>query len=113
MHESSVARHVLEIVLSQAAGQGARRVHRVTGRVAEAEALSVESLSAHFQAQASRTIAAGARLDLALFQVQARCRACTKTFDLDHHFRICPGCGSADLDVLGQPGVWIEALEVE
>ncbi len=111
MHESSLARAILELALARTADAGGGRIVRVTGRIAETEALSREALSLNFAAQAVGTPAAGAELALALEHVKARCRGCETVYEPDHHVTLCPGCGSLDGEELGERGVWIAAIE--
>jgi hydrogenase nickel incorporation protein HypA/HybF len=85
----------------------------VRGWVAETEALSAESLALQFAAHARGTLADGARLDIRLMHVEARCRSCGQSYAPAHHILICPACGGTEADLLGQTGLGIEALEVE
>ena len=113
MHESLLARQMLQVVLERAASEGAARVHRVHGWIAESESLRPESLQFHFAAHAAGTPAEGARLDLDLTFVPARCRACGAEYEPDHHVLLCPACGSTDGELLGPTGLGIDTIEVE
>jgi hydrogenase nickel incorporation protein HypA/HybF len=113
MHESTLAKQIVSVVLERAAAEGATRVRAVHGWLAESEALSAESLSFHFSAHARGTPAEGALLALKLTQVQARCLACRDTYAPDHHVLLCPRCGSTHGELLGQTGLSIESLDVE
>jgi hydrogenase nickel incorporation protein HypA/HybF len=84
----------------------------VRGRVAETESLSGESIELHFRAHARGTPAAGARLELQLVHVEARCRACGEIYRPEHHVLLCPRCGSLDGEALGEAGLWIESIEL-
>jgi hydrogenase nickel incorporation protein HypA/HybF len=110
MHESALARRLLDAVLERAAGA---RVRAVRGWVADGEALSPESLAFHFAAHARGTLAEDARLELELTRVEARCVACRCTYAPEHHVALCPACGSADAELLGEAGLGLHALEVE
>ena len=124
MHESSLARKILELSLAEAAraggtsgpgglgGLGEVRVDVVRGRVAETETLSREALELHFHAHAAGTPAAHARLEIELVHVAARCRACGATYLPEHHVLLCMRCGSTDGEELGATGLWIESIEV-
>jgi hydrogenase nickel incorporation protein HypA/HybF len=112
MHESSLARQILELSLAEAARAGGSRVRAVRGRVAETETLSRTSLELHFHARAAGTPAAGARLEIELVHVEARCRACGAIYRPEHHVVLCAGCGSTDGELLGATGLWIESIEV-
>lgn len=113
MHESTLARQVLDTVLQRSVSEGASRVRVVRGWVAETESLSAESLSFHFTAHARGTSAEGAQLLLDLIHVAARCRACGHTYAPEHHLLLCPGCGSTDGEELGQTGLAVTSIEVE
>ena len=113
MHESTLARRILDAVLERASGAAARRVRAVRGWIAETEALSPQSLDFHFSAHARGTPADGAKLELRLIHVEARCRGCGTTYAPEHHLLLCPSCGSTDGEELGQTGLGIEALEVD
>lgn len=112
MHESALGRQILDAVVEKAVGEGARQVRIVRGWVAETETLSPESLAFHFSAHARGTLAEGARLELRVIHVEARCRGCGRTYTPEHHLLLCPDCGSTDGDLLGQTGLGIDALEV-
>jgi len=113
MHESSLARRILDAVLERAAAASARRVVRVRGWLAETEALSPKSLGFHFSALAKGTIAESAELELELIHIEARCKGCGAHYPCDHHLVLCPSCGSTDGEPLRETGLAIEAMEVE
>jgi hydrogenase nickel incorporation protein HypA/HybF len=113
MHESSLAQRILEVVLERAAVERARRIRVVRGWVAETEALAPESLAFHFAVRARGTIAEGARLELRLLHVEARCLACGGTYAPEHHLLLCPSCGSTEGEVLAPTGIAIETLEID
>ena len=110
MHEASIARRLLDVVLAAA---GSARVHAVRGWVAETEALSRDGLAFQFAAYARGTAAEDARLDLRIVRVEARCRDCGARYAPDHHVLLCPACGATDGELLGETGVGIDAVEVE
>ncbi len=110
MHETSLARTLLDVVLARA---GTARVLAIRGRIAEDEALSSQSLALHFAAHARGTTAEGAALDLELVHVRARCSACGGVFLPDHHVRLCTSCGSTDTELLDEPGVRVVSIEVD
>lgn len=112
MHESTLARELVRMAVSHAEAAGAVRVTVVSAWAAETEALSEDTLRLHFAAVAAGTIAEGARLDVRLTRVAARCRACGATYEPDHHVVLCDACGSTDADLLGETGLGVSAIEV-
>ncbi len=113
MHESSLAKQILEAVLARANEGGASRIKAVRGWVAESESLSPDSLAFHFQAHARGTAAEGARLDLRLEHLRARCAGCGADYLPEHHLLLCPQCGSTEGELLGTPGLGVSELDVE
>lgn len=113
MHESSLAKQLLDAVLQRANGADALRVRAVHGFIAETEALSTRSLAFHFAAHARGTPAQGAELAMRLIHVEALCRACDTRYAPEHHILLCPTCGSTEGELLGKTGVGIDFLEVE
>lgn len=112
MHESSLAKAILREVLHRAGEAGASRILSVRGWVAETEALSRESLSASFAALARGTPAEGAKLDLAVTHVAARCAGCGAQYLPEHHVLLCPSCGGTEGELIGRVGLGIDAMEV-
>lgn len=110
MHEASLARKLLGAAL-QRASEG--RIVAIHGWISDAEALSAESLAFHFHAHAQNTRAQGARIDIALERLSARCRGCGEQYAPEHEVTLCPRCGSAEAKLLGRRGVGIDSIDVE
>jgi hydrogenase nickel incorporation protein HypA/HybF len=113
VHEAALARQIVAAVVARAQREGASRVRAVRGWIGETEALSQESLALHFAAHARGTPAEGARLELRLVHVDARCRSCARTFAPEHHVLVCPACGGVEAELLGQVGLGVDAIDVE
>jgi len=116
MHESSLAKQIVDLSLAslaRASDVRGRAIVSVRGWIADTETLSREALELHFLAHARGTPAEGARLDLELRHVRARCRTCGETYLPEHHVLLCPRCGSVDADELGETGLKIEAIDLD
>ena len=113
MHEASVAKQLLSVVLEHAGQTDARRITKVSGWVAETEALMPDALQFHFSAHAKDTLAARAVLDLELVHVSAHCNECGFEYKPEHHVTLCPECGSSDGTLLGKTGIGVDSIEVE
>ncbi len=113
MHESSLAKQIVDISLAAAEKANGSRIRSVRGWVAETESLSGEAIDLHFRAHARGTKAEGARLALELRHVSARCRGCATTYLPEHHLLLCPSCGSTDGEELGETGLKIEEIDLE
>lgn len=112
MHESSLARGVLEAVLKALPAEPVRVVS-VHGKLAETEALSADSIAFHFGVLAKGTSAETARLDLELEHIRAKCHGCGAVYLPEHHLTLCPDCGGTEADLLGEPGLRVDRVEVE
>ncbi len=113
MHETSIAKQILDTVLEKTREAGASRVRRVRGWVAETESLSRESIGFHFDAHARGTAAEGAEISLELKHLLARCKDCGHEYAPEHHLLLCPVCASTEADVLGTPGLGVDSIDVE
>jgi len=113
VHESSLAKQILDAALARANEDGATRIQAIHGWVAETESLSRESLVFHFSAHARGTPAEGAALDLRLEHIRARCAACSEVYTPEYHILLCPSCGKTDAELLGTPGLGVESIDVE
>jgi len=113
MHESALARRLLDAAIELAREHCARRVVSVCGWIADSEPLDRASVERHFMACANGTAAEGARLELRLDHVTARCADCAAIYLPTGHLTLCPQCGSPEAELTGKTGAGIESLEVE
>ena len=113
MHESSLGRDILRVVVEKANDVGAKKVQLVRGCIAETEWLNSEAIIFHFHAHARGTVAEGAQLELTTAWVEADCITCGKRYKPDHHVLLCPHCGSTEAKLLGDTGLRIDTIEVE
>ena len=113
MHESSLAKQILDAVLAVVPDELGSRLRSVRGWVAETEQLDADALELHFHAHARGTRAEGAELELRLTHVKARCLACGSVYAPEHHLTLCPDCGATEAALLGQTGLGIESIDVE
>jgi|SRR5579884_1376655 hydrogenase nickel insertion protein HypA len=113
MHEAGLAARLVEAALKIARQHQARRIVAVRGWIADSEALDCVSIEQHFAARAAGTEAAGARLELKLDHVAARCVECSATYLPTGHLTLCPQCGSSQAVLTGRTGAGIDSVEVE
>ena len=113
MHEASIARQILAMVLQQAEVAGATRVLAIHGRVAEDERLAAASIEVMFRGFARATVAQDATLHMQMRRVPAQCTGCSMVYEPEHHLLLCPACGSSRGTLLEPVGITIETLEVE
>lgn len=113
MHESTLAKQLLAAVLERAESAGATRVRKVSGWLAETEALDPQAAQFHFNAVARGTVAEGAELALALTHVEARCADCAHVYKPEHHLTLCPECGSVEAALLGPTGMGVDSIDID
>lgn len=110
MHESVLARKLLEMAL-QEAPEG--RITRIEARISETETLVGDSVAFHFAALAKQTRAEAAELGLDCVHVAARCDACGATYLPEHHLLLCPECGATEASLQEDCGVEVKRITVQ
>ncbi|MBX3746248.1 MAG: hydrogenase maturation nickel metallochaperone HypA [Verrucomicrobiae bacterium] len=95
MHEASLMKTALDLALSQAAAQGARRVHRLGMRVGDLSGVVPDALQFAFEALSLGSAAEGARLDIERVAPRYACDTCGAEFDpAEELLPECPHCGA-------------------
>ena len=113
MHETMVAQSLLAAISAEAAKQNARPISAKIscGRL---YSINEEILCFAFEAVSKGTPCEGARLIIEQKPLQAKCRSCEKTFEVDMNSEIyCPGCRSGDLEMLPDSPLLLEEIEFE
>jgi hydrogenase nickel incorporation protein HypA/HybF len=113
MHEVSLLENVIALVEDQcrlAPFSRLRVIRLQLGAVGPAEP---DCLRFCFDAVARGTIAEGARLDIAMIAVQARCPACQQITVPKDRFDACPFCANPQLNIIAGNELRLAELEVE
>lgn len=112
MHETMVARSLMEAVLHEAQKLGARpiRAKMSCGRL---NAVNDEVLSFAFEAVADGTLCAGMTLQIEHKPMQAKCRPCDRTFVIELSDARCPNCEGEDFALLPDAPIILEEIEFE
>ena len=115
MHELAVTRNIVEVVVRNAAEQGARRVVRVRLIVGKMRNFEQKWVQNYFDRFAKDTIAEGAQLDIEYVPIVFYCNACGETFPLEPGIGLrmkCPGCGGDDYNMITGGELMIKEMEV-
>ncbi len=112
MHETALARSLLDLVTAEAEKQSARPV-MVRLRCSQFDAVNEEVLSFAFRAAAEGTVCESAELRLNRTPVKARCCQCGKEFDFDIAVYACPHCSGEHFDLLKPEPLIVETIEFE
>jgi hydrogenase nickel incorporation protein HypA/HybF len=113
MHEMAIAQGVLDIVLAAAAENDAAAVTRIKLQVGEMTEVEPAALTFCFTALAAGTAAAAAELAIEVLPLVGRCRDCGREFRVERFRFLCPGCGSAGVEIISGRELKVEHLEVE
>ncbi|MEO1015739.1 MAG: hydrogenase maturation nickel metallochaperone HypA [Pseudomonadota bacterium] len=112
MHELALARSVVKIVEDEAAVRAFSGVKKVVLEIGALSCVDPRALEFSFDAVASGTVAAGARLEIETPPGRARCFACEAEVDIAGRGEPCPECGSHQLFVIGGDDMVVKSLEV-
>lgn len=113
MHELTITRSMLDLVLEQAAKSEARRVGKINLVVGELCGYVEESVRFYFDFLGKGTIAEGADLRFQMVPAVARCRNCAREFNIKDFDWLCPGCGRSELEIIGGKELQVESIEVD
>lgn len=115
MHEYAICAGLVDAVLEELdaldpPGGRLRRVRVVAGALHQ---FVPEFMETAFGLLTRDTPAAGARLELAIRPVTARCPACGWSGEIAVPFFQCPACGSLRLDLLTGKELYLDQLTIE
>ena len=113
MHEMSIAKGILEIVLSEAQRNGATQIKTVRIRAGELRGIVQKQLLFLWKFAGKDTLAQGATLEIERVPIKARCQSCDHVFMVQNHEFICSECDSKDVDVVEGKELDVQEIEVE
>jgi hydrogenase nickel incorporation protein HypA/HybF len=111
MHETAVVEGLMRILTEKAAEHDIVRIASVRVIIGRLRGLDSRQIAGCFEIFAEGTIAEGARLDIIEVAVEARCRACTHTYEVPHYQFECPACGSSEADTVKGRELYIESFD--
>ena len=110
MHELSIATSILETALAIADEHGARRVDEIEVELGAMRLVVPESLRMAFTVLAEGTAAAAAKMNITEVPIRAKCLGCDADFSPDLDNFACPGCGKADVDIVGGNDIILKSM---
>ena len=113
MHEMTLAEEVVGIVEETAARAGANRVASIWLDIGALSAVEPEALRFCFDAVARNTVAAGARLEIAVTPGAGWCMACRRTVVLAALYDACPFCGRHQVQPTAGMHMRVTEIEIE
>ncbi|MFX4263423.1 hydrogenase maturation nickel metallochaperone HypA [Pelotomaculum propionicicum] len=116
MHELSVTKNVLQLVIRHAEANKARRVVGVKLEIGEMRDIVEDLMQKCFLYLARGTVAEGAALKINVIPLTCNCRACNEVFPVDWRkgfdHMSCPKCGGASLAPYTGQEFFIKEIDV-
>lgn len=115
MHEMSLTRNVLDVVLDEANAAGATRVQAVRVTIGDLRDIVEELFEGLFSHLARGTIAEGAELEIVRIPVTVRCRKCSRVYHLnvrDKDTFECPSCGLLDYGLNSGMEFFVSGIDI-
>lgn len=113
MHELTATQSILDIVLTEAARAGARRVTRVRVKSGQWSTFQPDCIAFYFGILSRETPAEGASIEVETLPVRYLCNACGMKYEpIDGRFA-CPRCAGVEGKIVGGREFYIESIEVE
>lgn len=113
MHELTITRSILSIVLEKAQEAKASRVTKVDLLVGRLTGFIPECIQLQFELLSRHTEAAGANLTFHQPSTKLHCRKCNIDYTSDSLDIVCPECRTLETDILSGSELYVESIEVE
>jgi hydrogenase nickel incorporation protein HypA/HybF len=113
MHELTITKSILDLVLEQAGKAEAKKVGKINLVIGEMTGVVEECVQFYFDFLSQGTITEGAVLSFEMTPTTARCRGCGKPFELKEFDWTCPYCQSNNMEITSGKELFVESIEVE
>ena len=109
----ALAEGIIDIVLSYADKNKAKKVSEISVLIGEMTGVVPESLQFCFESLSKGTKAQGAKLVMKHCPLVAKCMDCGTETKIKRYTFICPKCGSARMEIVSGRELRVESLEAE
>lgn len=109
----SIAQSLIEILQEEMARHEATYLRSVRLAVGKLSAVVPEALRFCFGVMTQGTPMEGAQLVIETIPLQALCRGCRETFEVEEYTFVCPRCGGKDLALQGGQELSVVEMEVD
>ncbi len=112
MHEMMVAENLLAVISDEAAK---RKIKPIGAKIScgKLYVINDEALCFAFEAISEGTCCEGLKLEIEHKPIQARCKKCDETFNVDFSNPNCPKCESSDFELLPDEPLLLEEIEFQ
>ena len=111
MHEFSIARDIIEIVIQEMQNNNLTRVQTVTLQIGEMAQVMPEALCFGFECLCKDTPLDKAKLIIQTVPVKAVCCQCGRDFIVRDWSYDCPECGATDTEIISGKGLQLTEFE--
>jgi len=113
MHELGIANSILDGVAKEIERRPGSRPTKVGVRIGELAGVDPDALRFAFEALTAETDLAQLQLDIEFRAPQARCRDCSREYEIHSYELICPACQSPNGQCISGDELEFAYLEVE
>jgi len=113
MHEFTITKLILSIVLQKAQEVKARKITKVDLQIGRLTGYVPECIQLQFDVLSHDTAAAGANLSFHQPPVKLHCRYCNRDYTSDSFDLTCPECHTLEIDILSGSELYVESMEAE
>ena len=113
MHERSIAKNLLNIVLDKISKYGKqKKIKKISIVVGEFTMIHEELLVSAFYQLSQSTIAEGAKIKIVHSPLKAKCHDCQKEFNLNKEEFRCFFCDSQSIQIISGEELFIKDIEL-
>lgn len=113
MHEFTITKSILSIVLQKAYDVKARNITKIDLQVGRLTGYVPECIRLQFDILSRNTLAAGASLVFHQPETKLYCRKCDHYFQSDSLDLVCPQCHNLEIDILSGSELSVLSMDVE
>ena len=110
MHEHGLMDDVFKVVKKTADSNNLKVIKTVKLKIGKLQQLIPENLEAAFYHICEHAGISGAKLEVDVIPIKAKCRKCGKEFVIDDIAGICPECGGTNLEIIEGRDVIVEKI---
>jgi hydrogenase nickel incorporation protein HypA/HybF len=110
IHETGLAKTVLEIVGKAARDRSLSRVRAVVLEIGEASGVQVEALRFAFSVLCPGTVLEGAEITYEISPLILRCRSCDVSYQASLQDPSCPRCRGSEFDIVSGRSLLVKSM---
>lgn len=113
MHEFSIAMGIVRIAENETQKAKAKSVTLIELEIGKLSGIEIDSLEFVWPMAVKDSVLEHAKRKIDIISARAVCVDCDTEFGVEHHYDICPECGSYFKNILSGREMRVKALEVE